>query len=139
MAVKTSKKETKKVDTKKAVKKVVKAAKAIQEVQVKVPVKIKRLMTKVDELQEQERKISDEKEALKDQIKTYMKENKLTELLSDNLKAVYSESQRTTFDKEGFSKKHPKMYKVYLEFCVKSDNIIESLKVSNITKTTRKK
>ena len=68
-----------------------------------------------------------------------MKENKLTELLSDNLKAVYSESQRTTFDKDGFAKKHPKMYKVYLEFCVKSDKVIESLKVSNITKTTRKK
>ena len=133
--VKTVKKES----TKKVVKDVKKAAEAIKEVQTKVPVKIKRLIDKVADLQEQERKISDEKDALKEQIKAYMKEQGVTELLTDDLKAVYSESQRTVFDETGFAKKHPQMYKKYLTFKVKSDKVIESLKVSNITKTQRKK
>jgi len=105
----------------------------------KTPAKIVRMMEEIDRIQAEEEKLSDRKEALKNEVKAYMKENGLEKVLTENLKALYSVSYRTSFDEKGFSEKHPKMYKVYLTFKVKGDKPIESLKVSNITETKRKK
>lgn len=138
--VKEEKKETKKVKAEK----VSKVAKVIKDTvdalkgKKKIPAKILQKIAEIDRLQAEEKKITDQKDALKNEVKAYMKENKLEEILTDDLKALYIVSYRTNFDEEGFKTKHPKMYKEYLNFKVKSDKPTEAVKVSSITKTQRK-
>lgn len=113
MAVKT--KTQKKVDTKKAVKDVKKAAKAIAEVKTSVPVKIKNMMKKVDMIQVQEALLKKQKDALKAEVKQFMKDNKLDEILYKDVKALYCEFDSETFDKDLFKSERPKLYEKYLK------------------------
>ena len=82
---------------------------------VKVSVKIKNMMRKVAEIQAQEAALKKEKEALKEQVKSFMKENGLSEILNDQIKALYKEYEAETFDSKLFQQERPKLYEKYLK------------------------
>ena len=82
---------------------------------VKVSVKIKNMMKKVAEIQAQEAALKKEKDALKDQVKEFMKENGLNEILNDQIKALYKEYESETFDSKLFQQERPRLYEKYLK------------------------
>lgn len=82
---------------------------------VKVSVKIKNMMKKVAEIQAQEAALKKEKDALKDQVKEFMKQNGLNEILNDQIKALYKEYESETFDSKLFQQERPKLYEKYLK------------------------
>lgn len=82
---------------------------------VKVSVKIKNMMKKVAEIQAQEAALKKQKDALKAQIKEYMKTNNLTEILNNQVKALYKEFDSENFDTKLFQQERPKLYKQYLK------------------------
>lgn len=131
-----------KTATKKSVKEEIKdikaTAEAVKEATAKAPVSMARIMKRLSEISVQQKQLEEEEKALKEKLKSYMKDKKYTELLTNELKALYTVSYRTTFDKDGFQKDHPKYYKEYLKYCVKGTTPIESLKVSNLQPTRRK-
>lgn len=82
---------------------------------VKVSVKIKNMMRKVAEIQAQEAALKKEKDALKDQVKAFMKENGLNEILNEQVKALYKEYESETFDSKLFQQERPKLYEKYIK------------------------
>lgn len=82
---------------------------------VKVSVKIKNMMKKVAEIQAQEAALKKEKDALKDQVKEFMKQNGLNEILNEQVKALYTEYQSETFDSKLFQQERPRLYEKYLK------------------------
>ena len=80
---------------------------------VKVSVKIKNMMKKVIAIQAQEALLKKQKDALKDEVKQFMKDNGLTEILHKEIKALYSEYTAEDFDKTLFKKERPKLYEQY--------------------------
>lgn len=81
--------------------------------EVKVPVKIKNMMKKVAEIQAQEALLKKQKDALKAEVKQFMKDNNLNEILKDTIKAMYSVYESETFDTKLFQQERPKLYVQY--------------------------
>lgn len=82
---------------------------------VKVSVKIKNMMKKVIAIQAQEALLKKQKDALKDEVKQFMKDNGLTEILHKEIKALYSEYESETFDSKLFKAERPKLYEQYIK------------------------
>lgn len=82
---------------------------------VKVSVKIKNMMRKVAEIQAQEAALKKQKDALKEQVKEFMKENGLNEILDKQIKALYKEYESESFDTKLFQQERPKLYEKYLK------------------------
>ena len=82
---------------------------------VKVSVNIKNMMKKVIAIQAQEALLKKQKDALKDEVKQFMKDNGLTEILHKEIKALYNESEKETFDTKLFQQERPKLYKQYVK------------------------
>lgn len=97
---------------------------------VKVSVKIKNMMKKVAEIQAQEAALKKEKDALKDQVKEFMKQNGLNEILNDQIKALYKEYESETFDSKLFQQERPKLYEKYLKTSNKERFEIKDAKAS---------
>lgn len=83
--------------------------------EVKVPVKIKNMMKKVAAIQAQEAKLKKEKDALKEVVREFMKDNKLNEILYKEIKALYKEYESETFDTKLFQQERPKLYEQYVK------------------------
>lgn len=97
---------------------------------VKVSVKIKNMMKKVAEIQAQEAALKKEKDALKDQVKEFMKQNGLNEILNDQIKALYKEYESETFDSKLFQQERPRLYEKYLKTSNKERFEIKDAKAS---------
>lgn len=82
---------------------------------VKVSVKIKNMMRKVAEIQAQEAALKKQKDALKEQVKEFMKENGLNEILDKQIKALYKEYESESFDTKLFQQERPRLYEKYLK------------------------
>lgn len=83
---------------------------------VKVSVKIKNMMRKVAEIQAQEAALKKkQKDVLKDQVRDFMKENGLNEILDKQIKALYKEYESESFDTKLFQQERPKLYKQYIK------------------------
>lgn len=83
--------------------------------EVKVPVKIKNMMKKVAEIQATEALLKKQKDALKAQVRQFMEDNKLNEILYKEIKALYKEYESETFDTKLFKDERPKLYQQYLK------------------------
>ena len=84
-----------------------------EQVEVKVSVKIKNMMKKVAEIQAQEAALKKQKDVLKAEVKQFMKDNKLNEILHKQIKALYKEFDSETFDTDLFKAERPKLYEKY--------------------------
>lgn len=93
----------------------IKEMKQEQDTKIKVSVKIKNMMKKVAEIQAQEALLKKQKDALKNEVRQFMKDNKLSEILHKQIKALYSEYDSETFDKDLFKSERPKLYEKYLK------------------------
>lgn len=83
--------------------------------EVKVPVKVKNMMKKVAEIQATEALLKKQKDALKAQVRQFMEDNKLNEILYKEIKALYKEYESETFDTKLFKDERPKLYQQYLK------------------------
>lgn len=93
----------------------IKEIKQEQDTKIKVSVKIKNMMRKVAEIQAQEAALKKQKDALKDQVKEFMKENNLNEILDKQIRALYKEYESESFDTKLFQQERPKLYKQYIK------------------------
>ena len=91
----------------------IKEMKQEQDTKIKVSVKIKNMMKKVAEIQAQESLLKKQKDALKNEVKQFMKDNKLNEILHKQIKALYKEFDSDTFDTDLFKAERPKLYEKY--------------------------
>ena len=83
--------------------------------EVKVPVRIKNLMKKVAEIQAQEALLKKQKDALKAEVKQFMQDNNLNEILHNQIKALYKEYESQTLDSKLLQQERPKLYEQYLK------------------------
>ena len=93
----------------------VKTEEQVKQAQVKVSVRIKNMMKKVAAIQAQEAALKKQKDVLKDQVRDFMKENGLNEILNDQIKALYKEYESESFDTKLFQQERPKLYKQYIK------------------------
>ena len=84
-------------------------------VEVKIPVKLRNKIKKVAKIQAAEKKLSNEKKLLKEEIKQFMEENELTEIVANLSKALLTEYDKTTFDTDLLKAERPKLYEKYLK------------------------
>ena len=83
--------------------------------EVKIPVALRNKIVKVFEIQAAEKKLADEKKVLKEEIKQFMIDNNLNEIVAKIAKAVYTEYGKSTFDIELLKAERPKLYEKYLK------------------------
>ena len=93
----------------------IKEIKQEQDTKIKVSVKIKNMMKKVAEIQAQEAALKKQKDALKEQVKEFMKENNLNEILDKQIRALYKEYESESFDTKLFQEERPRVYEKYLK------------------------
>ena len=77
--------------------------------EVKIPVALRNKIVKVFEIQAAEKKV------LKEEIKQFMIDNNLNEIVAKIAKAVYTEYGKSTFDIELLKAERPKLYEKYLK------------------------
>lgn len=93
----------------------VKETKVEKQQEVKVSVKIKNMIKKVAAIQAQEAALKKQKDALKKEVKQFMKDNKLNEILVQQVKALYKEYESESFDTKLFQEERPRLYQQYLK------------------------
>lgn len=118
---------------------ITKTAKAIEDVSKKAPVTMQRLIVRLAEIQALQKQLQEEEQALKAKVKAFMVEKSITELLTEEYKALYTVSYRTSLDKEAFEKEHPKYAKVLEQYYKKAETPTESLRITNVAPTKRRK